>query len=54
MWTKDLIRSFTALYRSPYFRILLLSAYYLVIVAALIWMYGEGDFSSTEFIYQGF
>jgi hypothetical protein len=43
-----------ALFRSPLFRMALLSAYYLVIIMGLILMYGEGDFSSTEFVYQGF
>ncbi|MFH1185266.1 MAG: teichoic acid D-Ala incorporation-associated protein DltX [Chloroflexota bacterium] len=32
----------------------MLTAYYLAILAALILMYGQGDFSSTEFVYQGF
>jgi hypothetical protein len=33
---------------------LLLAAYYLLIIAALILLYGKGDFSSKGFVYQGF
>ena len=32
----------------------LLTAYYLVVVIALIVMYGRGDFSTPPFVYQGF
>lgn len=32
----------------------LLSLYYLLILAALIVMYGQGNFSTPDFIYQGF
>jgi len=32
----------------------LLAAYYLVVVIALIVMYGRGDFSTPPFVYQGF
>ena len=31
-----------------------LTLYYLAIIAALVWMYGQGNFSSPDFIYQGF
>jgi hypothetical protein len=54
MWTRGLIRSIIAGSRSPLGRAVLLSAYYLAIIAALIVMYGKGDFSSTGFVYQGF
>ncbi|NCP87007.1 teichoic acid D-Ala incorporation-associated protein DltX [bacterium] len=33
---------------------ILLSLYYLLIFAALIAMYGQGNFSTPDFIYQGF
>jgi len=54
MWIKDLIRSIMEHSHSPLGRVLLLSVYYLAIIAALIAMYGKGNFSSTEFVYQGF
>ena len=54
MSIRDWIRSITASFRSPWGRVVLLTAYYLLIIAALILMYGEGDFSSTGFVYQGF
>ena len=54
MWISDLIRSITAAFRSPLGRVLLLTAYYLLIIAALIYLYGEGDFASSAFVYQGF
>ncbi len=54
MSTKGLMRSITAFFHSPLGRTLLLSAYYFAIIAALIALYGKGNFSSTEFVYQGF
>ena len=54
MWISGLIRSIIERFRDPLGRGLILLAYYLVIIAALIAMYGRGDFSSTEFVYQGF
>ena len=54
MWIKGWTRSISASSRSPLGRVLLLTACYLAILAALIVMYGQGDFSSTEFVYQGF
>jgi len=54
MSIKGLIRSIAAASRSPLGRLVLLTAYYLAIIAALIIMYGRGDISSTDFVYQGF
>jgi hypothetical protein len=54
MSIRDLIRSITASFRSPLGRLVLLTAYYLLIIATLVLMYGEGDFSSSGFVYQGF
>lgn len=54
MSIRDLIRSTTAAFRSPVGRLVLLTVYYLLIIAALVLMYGEGDFSSSGFVYQGF
>ena len=38
----------------PRTRVLVLTVYYLVIVAGLILLYGRGDFSTPAFVYQGF
>jgi len=35
-------------------RIALLAIYYAAIIAALIAIYGRGDFSTPPFVYQGF
>ena len=35
-------------------RTLAMTLYYLGIIAALIVLYGRGDFSTPKFIYQGF
>lgn len=39
---------------SPRLRIALMSLYYLLIILALLLMYGRGDFSTPPFIYQNF
>jgi len=54
MWINGLIKSIMGSFRSPLGRILLLTAYYVLIVAALVALYGKGDFSSAGFVYQGF
>ncbi len=46
--------SFTTLYHKPTVRVVLLTLYYLVILLALIVMYGRGDFKTPPFIYQLF
>jgi hypothetical protein len=38
----------------PYVRLVLLSLYYFGILAALLALYGRGDFSTPSFVYQGF
>jgi D-Ala-teichoic acid biosynthesis protein len=48
------MRSITDLYNNPVGRVVLLTLYYLAIIAALILMYGKGNFSTPKFIYQGF
>jgi len=35
-------------------RVLAVTIYYLAIIAALIVIYGRGDFSTPSFVYQGF
>ena len=44
----------TAIGNDPRVRIVLLTLYYLLIILALIIMYGRGDFSTPPFICQGF
>jgi D-Ala-teichoic acid biosynthesis protein len=38
----------------PRTQIAALTCYYLAIIAALILLYGRGDFSTPPFVYQGF
>ena len=38
----------------PWVRSLALTLYYLLIILALLALYGQGDFSTPSFIYQGF
>jgi hypothetical protein len=41
-------------FQHPVVRQVLLVFYYLGIVAALVYLYGRGDFSTPPFVYQGF
>ncbi len=41
-------------FQRPAIRQTLLVFYYLGIIAALIYLYGRGDFSTPPFVYQGF
>ncbi len=52
--TRRLMTFFTAIYLNPWGRLVLLTLYYLAIIAGLILLYGRGDFVPHEFIYQGF
>ena len=54
MSIRDSIRSITEFSHKPVVRVLLLSAYYLAIIVGLIMLYGKGDISSSNFVYQGF
>jgi hypothetical protein len=38
----------------PRTRLALLALYYLGLIAALLVMYGRGNFDTPEFVYQGF
>jgi hypothetical protein len=38
----------------PRTRLVVLTVYYLAIIAALILLYGRGDFSTPPFVYQDF
>ena len=39
---------------NPKLRVVVLTFYYLAIIAGLIVLYGRGDFSTPSFVYQGF
>ena len=54
MWIKRLTTFITTAYAKPTTKTILLTLYYLAIIAGLIIMYGKGDFSTPKFIYQGF
>jgi len=41
-------------FQRPAIRQTMLVLYYLGIIAALIYLYGRGDFSTPPFVYQGF
>jgi hypothetical protein len=40
--------------RHPRWRLVLLTLYYFAIIAALLAIYGRGDFSTPAFVYQEF
>jgi D-Ala-teichoic acid biosynthesis protein len=44
----------TGAYAKPRVRVVVLTIYYLAILAGLILLYGKGDFSTPPFVYQGF
>ena len=48
------IQSLKTIPLNPGVRYILLTLYYLAIVAGLIILYGKGDFSTPPFVYQGF
>jgi len=50
----QILRFWQALRRSPWARQAWLSLYYLLVLAALAAIYGQGNFSAPDFIYQGF
>jgi D-Ala-teichoic acid biosynthesis protein len=54
MWIKRWTLIITAFYTNPRVRMAALTIYYLAILLGLILMYGRGNFSTPEFIYQGF
>lgn len=49
-WTTSAAR----LVGSPAVRVTVLALYYLSVLAALLYLYGRGQFKSPPFIYQGF
>ena len=46
--------SFTGIFTNPWVHGMLLTLYYLAILAGLIWLYGKGNFTAPKYIYQGF
>ncbi len=44
----------TGLWNNRWVRGAALTLFYLAIIAGLIVMYGKGDFSTPDFVYQGF
>ena len=54
MSIERLTQFITELYRNPWARAVLLSLYYLAIIAGLIYLYGKGEVTSPNFVYQGF
>jgi hypothetical protein len=54
MLIKRLTTFITAFYTSYWGRVFLLTAYYFAIIAGLVILYGEGDFTPPDFVYQGF
>jgi hypothetical protein len=49
-WTQFITR----IYHNPWGHVFLLTLYYAAIIAALVFMYGKGNFTSPDFVYQGF
>ena len=54
MWIKHLMLFITTLRQNSLIRFAALSLYYVAIVVGLILIYGKGDFSTPDFVYQGF
>ncbi len=54
MWFQRLTLLITALRENAVLRTALLVVYYLLIIAALVALYGKGDFTIKPFVYQGF
>ncbi len=54
MSIKRLTQFITGIYHNPWGRVFILSIYYLAIILGLVVMYGKGNLSAPEFVYQGF
>jgi hypothetical protein len=54
MLIKRLTQFITAIYHNPWGYVFLLTIYYGAIIAGLVFMYGKGNFTSPDFVYQGF
>ena len=51
---KSLMTFITTVSTNNWVRVILLTIYYFAIIAGLIIMYGEGNFTPPDFVYQGF
>ncbi len=51
---KSLMTFITTAYANIWVRVILLTIYYFAIIAGLVVMYGEGNFTPPDFVYQGF
>jgi len=51
---QTLLPRLRAFAQQPYVRMVALAVLYLAILAALLVLYGRGNFSTPGFIYQGF
>lgn len=54
MSIKRLTQFITGIFHNPWGRVAILSIYYLAILFGLVVMYGRGNLSAPEFVYQGF
>ena len=54
MLIKHWMRSITELCANGWVQSILLTLYYLAILIGLLLLYGQGNFSTPKFIYQGF
>lgn len=51
---KSLMTFITTVSTNYWVRVVLFTIYYFAIIAILIVMYGEGNFTPPDFVYQGF
>jgi hypothetical protein len=51
---KSLMTFITTASTNYWVRVTLLTVYYFAIIATLIMMYGKGNFTPPDFVYQGF
>jgi len=54
MLIKRLTTFITAFYTNFWGRVFLLTIYYFAILLGLVMLYGEGNFTPPDFVYQGF
>lgn len=54
MSTRPWMHFFMTCYTNLWVRRVFLTLYYLAIIGGLIYLYGKGDFSTPDFVYQAF
>lgn len=52
--TEHAIQTLRHVWKQRWFRFPMLLMYYLLIIAAMVYFYGRGNFSTPPFVYQGF